>query len=709
MELSAPLIAALPSAADFSQYVFSGLTQGCLYALIALAFVTIANVTGVYNFAQGDWIMVGGMVAVAGAAGGLPVAVCVVLAMAAVAGVALVQERLTVAPVRHRVGMLGLVVASLGVGVLLRGGALAIWGKDVRSLHPFNDGVFHFLGADLDYQTAWVWGTTALVLVVMLGLFRFTDVGRAMRACAMNPTAARLIGIRVGTMSMSAFVIGGAMSGLIGAVIVPQTGVSWDSGLALGLVGFIAAALARFEDPVRAVVAGLSLGVVQALAAGLVSSAYSDAILYSVLMVYLVGVGLLGADGPFRRLAHRRSTAKARAAAARATEHAGHPRQPIAARDAAPAQRGEAVGPAPSRRASVARIVVGLGVLALALALPVLLESPQARDVAIFIVLSAIGATGLSLVLGVAGQFSLGQAAFYLLGGYTTAILTAQAGWPVAAALLAAMALATFAGLVLGWLTLRLEGFNLAITTLAFHLILLVVVGQFGSLTGGPLGVSGMLPFQPFGIDFVDQSNFYWLALAVLTVCVLVARNLVRSSIGRSLRAIAADEEAAESLALDPVWLKLGTLGIAAAMGGIAGGLWASYLQLAAPTSWDFTLMIALIAYVVVGGAGSVYGGLIGAVVVGALQYLVTGGVTTGLGGGASATQIVMNGALIVGVILLLPGGVAALPGRLRTLRAGRRAAGPRGTDADPGSAEAPRGGSERLGSARRMQEQPSR
>ena len=689
MTLLPPIALVLPGWADFSQYVFSGLTQGCLYALIALAFVVIANVTGVYNFAQGDWIMVGGMVAVAALTAGIPIPVAVLLSMLAVAGVALAQERFTVAPIRERTGLLGLVVATLGVGVLLRGLSLVIWGHDVQSVEPFAAGTFHLLGADLDYQTAYVWGATAFSLAVTVFLFRFTDIGRAMRACALNPVAARLVGIRIGRMSMAAFLLGGALSGLIGAIIVPLTAVSWDSGLALGLVGFIAAALARFENPVGAVVAGLAIGVAQALASGIISSAYSNAIVYSILMVYLVGRGLFGADGSLVRLLHRRTTRAARRAAA------------ALARTARERQR---VGPSPSdgqapptlaARFQVNPLRAGavVALLVIAIFVPIVTEgNPQARDAAIFIVLSAIGATGLSLMLGVAGQLSFGQGAFFLLGGYTSGILTSQSGWEFIPAFAAAIAIAVAASFLLGLLTLRLEGFNLAITTLAFHLILLVIVVQYISLTGGPLGVSGMPTFEPLGLPLFEPTYFYWTALGVLVLALIVARNLTFSRIGRALRAMGSDELGAESIGIDTDRLKLGVLCVGGAMGGIAGALWGAYLQYAAPNTWDFTLTIALITYVIVGGASSVYGGVIGAVTVGTISYLVTGGVSTAIGAGSSSFQIILNGGLIVGVILLFPEGIVGILKRLQR-RLGPRLGGLGPADSEPGALTAVRDG----------------
>lgn len=661
----------MPGWSDLSQYLFAGLTQGCLYALVALAFVMIANVTGVYNFALGDWIMVGGMLAVSTLGAGIPIPFAVLLSMLAVAGVALVQERLTVAPIRERTGMLGLVVATLGFGVLVRGVALVIWGHDVRSTPPFRSGTFGLLGADLDYQTIYVWAATAVALAGIVVLFRSTDIGRAMRACAMNPVAARLVGVRIGQMSMAAFLIGGALSGLIGAVIVPLTSVSWETGLTVGLVGFIAAAIARFENPVGAVAAGLLIGVAQALASGIISSSYANAIVYSILMVYLVGWGLFGADGTVMRALHRRTTRAARRAAAQVAS-VGHGGSAAAVTPLPGEADADAQAAAPGGRFSFdRRKAIGLAVVAaLAILLPYITESdPKATDAAIFIVLAAIGATGLSLMLGIAGQFSFGQGAFYLLGGYTAGILTAQSGLDVALAIVAAITIAVVASFLLGLLTLRLEGFNLAITTLAFHLILLVIVTQWTSLTGGPLGVSGIPAFAPFGIEMFEPRDFYWVSLAILGLCLLIARNLTYSRVGRALRAMAADEAGAESLGLNTDRLKLGVLCIGGAMGGVAGALWSSYLQYAAPATWGFGLTIALITYVIVGGVGSVYGGLVGAASVGLLQYLVTGGVNTTIGQGTSSFEIILNGSLIVAVILLFPSGIVGIFNRLRNLR----------------------------------------
>ncbi|MCA1844853.1 MAG: branched-chain amino acid ABC transporter permease, partial [Actinobacteria bacterium] len=314
----------MPHLGDLSQYLFSGLSVGCVYALVALGFVVIANVSGVYNFAQGDYVMLGGMIVAWGSREHVSMLMAVPLAVVVGAAVAAVQERATVAPIRGRVGPLAMVVVTLGFGLVVEGVALRIWKEDPLRAAPFTSGVFQLFDARLAQQVWWVWGTTAVVLAGLVALFRFTSVGRAMRACAINPTAARLQGIRVGRMSLAAFVLAGGLSGLVGAVTVPLTLVRWNSGLTVGLIGFIAAALGGFTSPGRAVAAGLGLGVIEAISAGVVSSNYRTALVYAILLAYLFGVDLFGEDGLIRRLVRSRAVRSARHRGARRSASGEH-------------------------------------------------------------------------------------------------------------------------------------------------------------------------------------------------------------------------------------------------------------------------------------------------------------------------------------------------------------------------------------------------
>jgi branched-chain amino acid transport system permease protein len=635
----------------FAQYVLSGLSSGCLYAFVALSLVLIARVTAVYNFAQGDYVMVSGMVFVSASQAGAPLPLAVLAGVAAVAGIAFLQERLTVAPVAGRMSPLGLAVITLGVGVLIRGAALLIWGHEPRSAEPFTPGTFGLAGARLDNQTLWIWATTLVVLLGVTYLFQWTAIGKAMRACAANPTAARLLGIRRARMSTLAFVVAGALTGLAGAVVVPLSTVGWDTGLTVGLIGFIAAAVANFQHLGRAVAVGLAMGVIQNVAAGELSSGYRDLFVYGVLLAYLLGRDLAGEDGIVRRWQLARVSRRA----ARAKPAVNVQRQALIHKQVVEQPR-------EFRYAALSPLLL-IGLLAV---LPFMLPvGGQAMSAAILVVLGAIGATGLVLVMGLTGLFNLGVAAFYLTAGYAVAILTVTYGWDPLTAVVVGTALSAVMGALVGGLTLRLQGFNLAIATLAIHFMLIVWASQAEELTGGSLGLVGIPPLSVFGWDLSVQANFYWAALIALVGCLLLARNLTQSRVGRALRAIGAEEDSARALALNVYRLKLLIFVVGAGMAGLGGGLWACYVQLATPSTWDFNLTITLVTFAIVGGLGSVYGGLIGAIIVGGIQYLIRVQTTT-LASDSSNYEVILNGAFLIVFLLVFRDGLAVTFGAER-------------------------------------------
>ena len=283
--------------------------------------------------------------------------------------------------------------------------------------------------------------------------------------------------------------------------------------------------------------------------------------------------------------------------------------------------------------------------------------------------LSAISATGLVMVMGLANQISLGQGAFMLIGGYAAAILTATHGWNLLPAIGLAVVIAAAGALAMGALTLRLIGFNLAIATLGIHLILLVFVVQW-DFTGGTLGVTGVPPFELFGVEMFSSFRFYYVGLACLAVCLWLTRNIWRSRIGRSLRALGADEQGARSLGVRAFRLKLIVFVVGGAMGGLAGSLWALYVRFAAPSTWDVRLTIDLVTYAVVGGLLSAYGGAVGAAAVSALLYVVT---TSELGGANQAEiEIVLSGLLLVLFVLVFRDGLVVAARRAGGWLSGR-------------------------------------
>jgi len=286
--------------AVFSQLLLPGLTTGCVYALIALGFVLCYNVSNVINMAQGEFVMLGGLLAGKMYVAGIPLPLAVLLATFAGALLGAAQERLTLAPVRNSPQFIQVTI-TLGVAVILRGFALIFFGKDPIALPGFSgNGIFFLFDAILPVQTLWVWGATALMLLAMYLFLQYTDTGRAVRACSINPVAARLMGVNADQLTLIVFAVAGGTGALAGAVITPIVLANWDAGFLYGLKGFIGAIMGGLRSPTIAVVAGLGVGVAESLAAGYLSSGWKDAIVYGLLLAYLLvrgGVFVFGRAG----------------------------------------------------------------------------------------------------------------------------------------------------------------------------------------------------------------------------------------------------------------------------------------------------------------------------------------------------------------------------------------------------------------------------
>jgi branched-chain amino acid transport system permease protein len=281
----------------FVQLLLPGLTTGCVYALVALGFVLCANVSGVVNFAQGEYVMLGGMVGASLVDLHVPLALAIVGAALAGALLGAAQERLTLAPVRRSPPFIQITI-TLGVAVVIRGLALIAFGKDPLSMPGFaGDGTIELFGAVLPVQTLFVWGATAVLLGLMFRFLKHSDAGRAVRACSINLQAARLMGVDTERLTLVVFSVAGGIGALAGVVITPIVLASWDAGVAYGLKGFVGAILGGFRSPTIAVAGGLFIGLLEAFSAGYVSSGWKDAIVYGVLLAYLLvrgGVFLYG-------------------------------------------------------------------------------------------------------------------------------------------------------------------------------------------------------------------------------------------------------------------------------------------------------------------------------------------------------------------------------------------------------------------------------
>lgn len=286
----------MDSAAVF-QFLLSGVTTGCAYALVALGIVLAANVSGIINLAQGEYVAIGGLLVASLAAMKVPLPLCLlaVLLLGVVLGA--VQERLTVGPTLRAAHFVQITV-TLGVAVVIRGAAFLLYGKDPLAVPGFSgDDVFLLFGALLPMQTLWVWGGTALLLVGVFVVLSFTGIGRAIRACAINLHAARLMGINPRRMRLVVFAISGALSAITGALVAPVMLASWEAGIGIGLKGLIAAIFGGFRSPVKAVTAGISIGILESMIAGFGSSEAKDVFLYATLVIALLAIGGVFARG----------------------------------------------------------------------------------------------------------------------------------------------------------------------------------------------------------------------------------------------------------------------------------------------------------------------------------------------------------------------------------------------------------------------------
>ncbi len=279
------------------QFVASGLTAGAIYALVALGFTIVHNASGAINFAQGEFVMVGGMSAVSLVALGLPLPVALLLAVAAAVVVALVIEKLAIEPARHS-GTVTLIIITIGVSLFLRGLAQLVWGKGVHRLPAFSgEEPITFAGATLLPQSLWVLGGAAVAVAALSAFYGRTLTGKAMLATSYNRLAAQLVGVNTRLVLFASFGLAAALGALGGVLVAPIAFTSYDAGIMLGLKGFAAAMLGGLGTFAGAIFGGLVLGLLEGLGAGFVSSAYKDAIAFVAILAVLFFKpgGLLGA------------------------------------------------------------------------------------------------------------------------------------------------------------------------------------------------------------------------------------------------------------------------------------------------------------------------------------------------------------------------------------------------------------------------------
>lgn len=284
--------------AEILQYIITGLTTGSIYALVAIGYVTIYNITGIINLAQGEFAMIGALSCISLLGIGVPMGFAILLAILITGFAGWLIERAVIVPSRKRkASFVVLIIITIGLSTLLRGIGLLIWGTYPQNMPAFtqNESI-QILGAVLIPQSLWVFSTLLILLGVLYVFFEKTVYGSAVKACVINPRAAQLMGINTQAMSGFAFVLGATFGAVAGIVVAPMSSGVYDMGMLLGLKGFVAMAIGGMNSMVGVVLGGWLLGTVEAFSGGFISTAYSDAISFAILLfiLFFSPNGLLG-------------------------------------------------------------------------------------------------------------------------------------------------------------------------------------------------------------------------------------------------------------------------------------------------------------------------------------------------------------------------------------------------------------------------------
>ena len=270
------------------QFLFSGLTVGAVYALVGIGFNITYNATSIINLAQGEFVVIGGlMMWFFSESLQLPFFLSVALTILSAGLVGLFMERLTIKPLKNP-DLLLMIMITIAVSIVLRGMLMLGFGKEPYVYPAFTEGdPVNIYGAIIQQQALWVIGITGFCITLLFLFFKKTMIGKAMLACAVNPTAAKLVGINVSRMVMLSFVLSAIVGAIGGMAITPISLMEYDKGPMLGVKGFCAAIMGGLGSNRGAVIGGFMIGVLESMTAGYIHSGSKDAVALIILLLIL--------------------------------------------------------------------------------------------------------------------------------------------------------------------------------------------------------------------------------------------------------------------------------------------------------------------------------------------------------------------------------------------------------------------------------------
>jgi branched-chain amino acid transport system permease protein len=564
------------------QIVIGGLLQGAVFAIIALGFSLVYRVTGVINLAQGAFCVVGALTMYSlEMTLGWPVPIAAVGAAIATVIWGVVIGAATFVPALPRLPISSMLIMTAGLLTLLQGALLIGWGSQPYAVPPFSgQAPVEFWGIRVPTQGFWLIGVAIVIILALWYVLTRTTVGLALRGCAENRLAARLMGIDVPRMTLFSFALAALIAGIGGIVIAPITSLEFDTGNFFTNFGFIAVAIGGMGSFIGSVVGGLVLGVAEQLAAGYVSSLFANALALVLLLATLLWrPNGLFSSGPARRT------------------------------DVRDEQR---IYRAIIRLQGRGGLIFGVLAVAFLMALPWLVPAGGLLNSLVITGILFIAVLGLDLLMGYTGQVSLGQAGFMAIGGYTAAILATTYEVPPLHGVLAGIALSRVSAELLSGVTLRLRGHYLALATLAFGLLVDSLAVGLTDTTGGPSGLTGIPSFSIGSYEFTSSISMYYLVAGLMIVLVLALLGGIRSSFGRALQAVRTDQTAAAALGVNVVRYKLAAVCISAALASLSGSLYAFYFHFLSPEMVGTPRSFEMIAMLVAGGEGTLVGPILG-------------------------------------------------------------------------------------------------
>lgn len=625
---------------QFIQIVINGVLQdGIVFAIVALGFCLVYRVTGAINLAQGAFCVLGALLMYSCQTKlHLPIVLALPLAALGTAAVGLVLGWVSFVPALSKLPNSSVLMLTTGILTLIEGGMLVGWGAEPYQLSPYSGyAPINIFGIGFASQGIWILGTIVVIIGALWYLLARTSAGMALRACAENRLAAQLMGIDVRRMTLFSFTLAALIGGIGGIVAAPITSLQFDAGHFFTNSGFISVAIGGIGSFVGSVVGGIFIGITKQLAAGYVSSLFSTALVLALLLLTLVWrPNGLFSSGPARR------------------------------QDVRDEQR---IHRAIVRLEGRGGLLFGFLLLAFVLILPQVLPPGGLLSSLVITGIIYISVLGLDVLMGHAGQVSLGQAGFMAIGGYTAAILATRYHVEPLIGIAAGIALSLAAAMVLSLVTMRLRGHYLALATLAFGLLVDSLTVGMMDTTGGPSGLIGIPSFSIGPLVLSTPQSMYYFVTALIVVIVLALMGAMNSGFGRALKAVRTDQTAAAALGIDVPRTKLMAAAISSVLASLSGSLYAFYFHFLSPDMVATPRSFEMIAMLVVGGEGTLIGPLFGVALLTLLPTLFQS---------LKGYLTLAEGAILVASFLWLPEGLfgtaAMWVTRLTRRMTGRRA-----------------------------------